>query len=101
MSKLYEIVSRLESSNAGATHFVFDVIFASDEKFRGIVKRKIITKESVAKAYKLKPEQVQVYEFPPAHAIIVAVPRPTMNGNPDDTDVDGAAQHLPLMMMEV
>jgi len=48
-------------------------------------------------AHKLSAEDVSIYDYPPANAIKIVMPRKVVSGSPDDTDVDGKQQHAPLL----
>ena len=101
MTKLYEIASALKSQNAGATHYAFAVMFDDPENYRRVLASTALHPERIAGAYRIAADDVQVRMFPPAHSVVVSFPRPTLNGNPDDTDIDGAQQHVPLMLLEI
>ena len=47
------------------------------------------------------PEDVQIFDYPPANAIKIVMPRKVVSGSPDDTDVDGKQQHAPLLEIEI
>ncbi len=101
MAKLYEIALAIKSQNAGATHYAFDIMFKDEATYRKVCRAGVVTREVVSRLYKTPVEKVQLYHFDPARSIVVAIPRPTLNGNPDDTDVDGSQQHVPLMFIDV
>jgi hypothetical protein len=49
----------------------------------------------------LTPEVVQIINYDAASAIKITIPRPTISGDVDDTDVFGGQQHGPLADLEV
>jgi hypothetical protein len=51
--------------------------------------------------YGCRPEQVQIFVYEQVSAVKVSIPRRYSSGDICDTDVFGAQQHVPLMMLEV
>ena len=51
----------------------------------------------VGALYGLAPERVRIFEFEPALAIKVSVPRLVPGGSPGDSDVAGGQQFVPLL----
>ena len=47
--------------------------------------------------YNLEPDQVRIFEFEPALAIKISVPRLVPGGSPGDSDVAGGQQFVPLL----
>jgi len=62
---------------------------------------KALTPQLIGRLYRLPPESIRLYEYEPALAIKITMPRSVMAGNPDDTDIDGKQQHAPLLDIDV
>jgi hypothetical protein len=94
---LQDALSSIRSKNAGPFTVTFDLFFADRETFLDVVDQGVLTKEGVGALYGLEPEQVRIFEFEPALAIKVSVPRLVPGGSPGDSDVAGGQQFVPLL----
>lgn len=98
--RLIDVARVLRSKNAGPFVITLDVILPSRECFEEVASQ--LTPEIVAKAYRVDPEAVLgIVEYPILNAIKINVRRRIPAGEPGDTDVYGAQQHVPLGMIEV
>ncbi len=61
----------------------------------------VITAEAVGALLKADPATVEVIDYPAANAIKVTLPRRTVAGGPDDTDLDSAATFVPLLALRL
>lgn len=91
----------LRSKNAGPFFLTFDIIFQDQEAYDKVARSNILTKQQIAKLYGCDAEQVQLFEYEKVSSIKVSIPRRYPSGDIHDTDVFGAQQHVPLMMLEV
>lgn len=91
----------LRSKNAGPFFLTFDIIFHDHESYEKVVQSNILSKERIAKIYGCDAEQVQLFEYEKVSSIKVSIPRQYPSGDIYDTDVFGAQQHVPLMMLEL
>ena len=98
MCTLQSALASVRSKNAGPFTVTFDLFFKDRETFFDVVGQKALTKEVVGAAlYGLEPDQVRIFEFEPALAIKVSVPRLVPGGSPGDSDVAGGQQFVPLL----
>ena len=97
MNKLQDALASIRSKNAGPFTVSFDLFFKDRATFQEIVDRKVLTPEVVGALYSLEPSQVRIFEFEPALAIKVSVPRIVPGGAPGDSDVAGGQQFVPLL----
>jgi hypothetical protein len=100
-SRLRDKVNSVRSKNAGPFTVTFDLFFPDEATFREVCDRKVLTTEVVGRLYDLDPAQVRIFEFSPALAIKVSVPRLVPGGAPGDTDVAGGQQFAPLLDIPV
>jgi Domain of unknown function (DUF4387) len=98
---LQDVLSSIRSKNAGPFTVTFDLFFADRETFLDVVAQRVLTKECVGALYALEPDQVRIFEFEPALAIKVSVPRLVPGGSPGDSDVAGGQQFVPLLSIPV
>ena len=97
--KLTEIAEVIRSKNSGPYELTFDIIFKEQEVFEKVCGGNFINKELIAKLYRIPVEKViDIVEFKPAKAIIE---RPISSGELGETDVYGAQQHAPLLLVDV
>lgn len=101
MTKLWQVSKLIRSKNAGPFELTFDVIFRDSESYERVRDARIINAEWFARTYRLTPEVVQIIHYDAASAIKITIPRPTISGDVDDTDVFGGQQHGPLVDLDV
>jgi Domain of unknown function (DUF4387) len=94
---LQSALASIRSKNAGPFTVTFDLFFTDRETFLDVVGQKVLTNEVVGALYGLEPAQVRIFEFEPALAIKVSVPRLVPGGSPGDSDVAGGQQFVPLL----
>ncbi len=99
MTRLYDVAVALRSKNADPFTLTIDVILPSRECMEAAAR--VITREAVARLYRVDPGSVEVVVYPPALAVKINVPRLVPGGHPGDRDVYGAQQHAPLINLEV
>jgi hypothetical protein len=97
MDRLRDIANSIRGTNNGATRRSFDIMFDRTEDFQRVWSSGAINTDLIAELYKLSAEDVSIYDYPPANAIKIVMPRKVVSGSPDDTDVDGKQQHAPLL----
>jgi hypothetical protein len=98
---LHSALASIRSKNAGPFTVTFDLFFKDRETFLDVVGQKALTTEVVGALYGLEPEQVRIFEFEPALAIKVSVPRLVPGGSPGDSDVAGGQQFVPLLAIRL
>ena len=98
---LKKIANMVRTANNGATRRSFDIMFDKEEDFKRVWNSKVLTPKLIAKLYNVKAEDVKIYEYPPANAIKIVIPRNVVAGSPWDTDIDGKQQHAPLMDVKI
>ena len=99
MKKLIEYTKVLRSKNAGPLYLTLDLIFHDREEMEYVAAR--LKKESVAKAYGTSGEAVDIIPYAAVNAIKITIPRHQISGAPEDTDVYGCQQHMPLANLEI
>ncbi len=98
---LAEAAMVIRSKNAGPFIFTFDILFPDQETFERVRDGGKVDRNTVAKAYGVSPNEILSFDyFPFAHAIKFSIKRHTASGAHGDSDVYGAQQHAPLLLME-
>lgn len=101
MQRLRDITKLIRSKNAGPFLLTLDIIFDRREIYEHVVASKLLSKEIVAKLYKVEPSAVEFFLCPEIMAIKATLPRLVGSGGPLDTDVYGAQQIGPLLDIEI
>ncbi|MDB5811172.1 MAG: hypothetical protein JWN94_3294 [Betaproteobacteria bacterium] len=101
MQKLWQVTKLIRSKNAGPFELTFDVIFKEHAMYEKVRDAKTINAAWFAKTYRLTPEVVTIINYDAASAIKITIPRPTISGDINDTDVYGGQQYGPLVDIEV
>ncbi len=101
MPKLWQVTKLIRSKNSGPFELTFDVIFKDRATYEKVRDAHIINQEWFAKTYQLKPAVVVIINYDAASAIKITIPRPTISGDINDTDVFGGQQYGPLVELEV
>lgn len=96
VTRLRDIANSIRTTNNGATRRSFDVLFDREEDFKRVWNSHVITPSLISRLYNVKPEDVNIYDYLPANAIKITIPRNVVAGSPMDTDIDGKQQHVPL-----
>jgi hypothetical protein len=99
--KLWQVAKLIRSKNSGPFELTFDVILKDREIYEKVRDAKVINVEWFARTYRLKPEVVSIINYDAASAIKITIPRPTVSGDVDDTDVFGGQQYGPLVDLDV
>lgn len=94
---LQDVLVSARSKNAGPFSVTIDLFFPDAATFHDVCDRKVLNREVVGTLYGLPPEQVKIFEFEPALAIKVSLPRLVPGGSPGDVDVAGGQQFVPLL----
>ena len=100
--KLSELAKTIRSKNAGVDKITFYVIFEGRENYELVKKSRVLTRESVARLYRIPEARISDFvEFDPALAIKFSILRERPSGSPGDSDIFGAQQYAPLLDIEV
>ena len=94
MKTLSEFTRILRSKNAGPLYITFDLIFPDRQTMEYVCGR--LSREVVAEAYGISPEQVRIIPYAVVNAIKITFPRKHISGSPEDGDIYGCQQHIPL-----
>lgn len=100
--RLGEIARVVRSKNAGPFLLTFDVLFPDAETFERVRHGGRLTRGTVAAAYGVSENEILEFAWHPfACAVKFSLRRPVPSGAPQDTDVYGAQQHVPLMELDL
>ena len=100
--KLNELAKTIRSKNAGVNKITFDIIFKDQANYELVKRSRVLTRESVAKLYRIPQERVSDFvEYDPGFAIKFTIYRLRPSGCAGDSDIFGAQQYAPLLDLPV
>ncbi len=99
MTTIGDLARTLRSKNAGAFALTLDVVMKDRASYDRVMQSPALTPERIAAAYCVDPKDVLVEPYPQVQAVKVTMPRAVPSGDPGDSDVYGAQQHVPLMLL--
>jgi len=101
MEKLSKLAKLIRSKNAGPFELTIDIMFDNESNYLRVKNSRVISPELISGLYNVSKDKFSVINFDPAWAIKVTIPRPTISGSFDDTDVYGGQQYGPLVDLEI
>lgn len=100
--KLNELAKTIRSKNAGVDKITFDIIFRTSDNYELVKRSRVLTRDSVAKLYKIPLERISDFvEYDPGFAIKFTIYRLRPSGCAGDGDIFGAQQYAPLLDLDV
>lgn len=97
-----ELASVIRSKNAGPFELTFDILFKSEEIYRSVKQAGFFHPQLFADLFKIPLEDIVAFvEFDPANAIKCTIRRPRAAGDVGETDVYGAQQYAPLLLLQI
>jgi hypothetical protein len=99
--KLGDLARLIRSKNAGPFELTFDIMFESRGTYEQVKKTGVINAQLFAGLYSTPIELVRIYEYDPAYAYKITIPRPIVSGSIGDSDVHGGQQFGPLVELDV
>jgi uncharacterized protein DUF4387 len=101
MKELWEFTKLIRSKNAGPFELTFDIMFKDADGFDHVMKSGKLSREAIAKLYKIELGQVQFFVIKQLLTVKISIPRRIFSGDMRDTDVYGGQFHGPLVRMPV
>lgn len=99
---LMELAKTIRSKNAGVDHITFDIIFPDRNTYDLVRRAGVITREAVARLYRIPPERITTFvEYDPGLAIKFTIRRDRPSGSPGERDVFGSQQYPPLFQIAI
>ncbi|HEU0259240.1 MAG TPA: DUF4387 domain-containing protein [Burkholderiales bacterium] len=100
--RLYDLASTIRSKNAGVNQITFDIIFPDRKTYERAVRSGAITRDSIAKLYKIPESRISDFvTFDVGNAIKFTIYRLRPSGSPGDWDILGCQQYGPLLDLEI
>jgi hypothetical protein len=101
MAKLGELARLIRSKNAGPFELTFDIMFDDAALFERVRASDALSREVIARIYRLPAENVRFFVVPDALAFKATIPRPRFQSDVLDSDNHGGQQYAPLIDIEI
>jgi hypothetical protein len=102
MVNITKLAVAIRSKNAKPSELTLDILFKNRKAFEKARKSGVLTEDLVARLYHIPRGKVlSVVWFTPGIAFKATIARPIMAGDPADTDIYGAQQHVPLLSINI
>lgn len=101
MDKLCNLASLVRSKNAGPFVLTFDILFDEQEKYERVKRSGVLNKETFARLYNCREEDVRFFECDNALGFKFSMARRIFQGDLGDADLHGGQQNYPLMNLDV
>ena len=88
MPKVFDIAESVRSKNAGPFWLTIDIFCGKQNSFDLLCKK--LTNKTIGNIFCINNEQIQKYEIKSLHVIKFSLPRPCVQGSPNDRDMHGA-----------
>ncbi len=99
---LSDLAAIIRSKNAGPFRITFDILFSDPARYRMVCDSGAVTKESVAAAYGISPDEItSFFQVDMANAIKITLRRPRSQGSFGESDIYGCQQHVPLLGLAI
>jgi uncharacterized protein DUF4387 len=101
MARLGELAKLIRSKNAGPFELTFDIMFENAASFERVRASGALSREAIARLYRLAPGDVKFFVVPAALAFKASIPRPRFQSDLEDSDNHGGQQYAPLIDIEI
>ena len=99
--KLYQVAKLIRSKNAGPFILTFDILFDNEYSYLKVKDSSTLSVRNISFLFGVSESEITIYHYDPALAVKISMPRPTVSGDPLDTDVFGAQQYGPLVELPI
>lgn len=96
---LADLALEVRAKNAGPFWMTLEAFMRDDAGY--CAADKLITPETVATLYRVKPETLQIFRIPELRVVKISLPRPIGQGSLHDRDMHAGQHHVPLAMLPV
>jgi hypothetical protein len=99
---LPEMADVIRSKNAGPYELTLDILFKNEKDYLYVKKINFFNAELISQLYGITTHKItRIIYFDPAWAVKITLIRPLVSGSIGDTDVYGAQQHAPLLVLKI
>jgi hypothetical protein len=99
--RVCDVASVVRSKNAGPYGLTFDLIFRNSGDLARAAGSRSLQEARLSELLGVESSDISIFVFQPANALKISIRRPRAAGDPDDRDIYGAQQHVPLLELEL
>lgn len=99
MAMLRDVVQKVRSKNAGPFWLTVDIFCGSSDAFQTVTNG--LSGDRVAQVFGADPADINTYHIPSLNVVKFSLPRPTIQGSPEDRDMHGASWAALLSEVEL
>jgi hypothetical protein len=96
-----EFARDVRSKNAGPFWLTFEIFLESRGDYNTLVALEVVTPELISTLYGTPEDQVQIFHCESINTIKISIPRPAIQGSPQDKDVHAGQQAVFLANVEI
>lgn len=89
MPEIGEVALKVRSKNAGPFWVTIDIFCGSADAYARISGG--LTTDRVATLFQTEPDAIKRFDMPELNVVKLSLPRPAIQGRPEDRDMHGAA----------
>lgn len=93
---LADTATLIRAKNAGPFWLTLDIFAGDLGRFDEILASPSLSREAIGSAYKVDPTGISIYSLPDLKVVKISMPRRTVQGSFEDTDMHSGQQHVPL-----
>ncbi len=101
MKTIAELARYIRSKNAGPFWVTMDIFFDNDENYNLVSTSDALSEDRLSVLLDTPKEQVKIFRLPEIQVIKISIPRKTPQGGPDEYDMHGGQQYIPLCDVEI
>jgi hypothetical protein len=101
MTTIREFAREVRSKNAGPFWLTLEIFLRNKEDHDKLVALEVVTPELISKLYGTPADQVQIFFCENISTIKISIPRPAIQGSPQDKDVHAGQQSVFLANVEI
>ena len=101
MATLGKTAAYIRSKNAGPFWITMDLFCDRDEAYEQLKSSANLNAKTIAGLYGIQEDSIKLFYLDALKVIKISFPRKKSQGSPDDSDMHGGQQYIPLLSLEL
>ena len=101
MATIGETVQYIRSKNAGPFWMTIDLFCDDEDAYRLVSKSPNLNAQAISAVYGIEADSVSLFYLPALKVVKISFPRKVIQGSPEDSDMHGGQQYIPLLSLEL
>lgn len=101
MATLGKTAAYIRSKNAGPFWITMDLFCDRDEAYEQLKSSANLNAKTIAGLYGIQEDSIKLFYLDALKVIKISFPRKKIQGSPDDSDMHGGQQYIPLLSLEL